>query len=177
MATIYTAGHSNKPGEQFVALLQANDIDTLIDVRTKPYSRFNPQFNQKALDAAMTAGGIKYEWRGNNLGGLAGNVHFDESIAELVQRAEGGERLVVVCSEGDPAKCHRTSTLTPGFHNLGADVEHILWTGGRKTAEPAGDPKIAGAITPRVEQPPMFELEEPRRSLIPSLQAGYLLSH
>jgi len=58
MTTIYTIGHSRHPADRFLQLLQANGVEILIDVRRKPWSRFNPQFNRERLAKAVEAAGI-----------------------------------------------------------------------------------------------------------------------
>ncbi|AYD87405.1 hypothetical protein SEA_VALENTINIPUFF_112 [Microbacterium phage ValentiniPuff] len=129
MATIWTCGHSNKGGDEFAALVVSAEVGTIVDVRSVPYSRHNPQFNRETLAATLEAAEVYYEWRGENLGGIRRNVDYAETIRELVARAERGERIAVMCSEGSSARCHRGSTLTPSFLQAGADVAHIEWSG------------------------------------------------
>ena len=66
---VLTVGHSNHPLETFVALLQRHGVTTLADVRSAPYSRFNPQFNRKALEGSLETIGIEYVFLGRALGG------------------------------------------------------------------------------------------------------------
>ena len=67
--TLYTIGHSTRPAPEFVALLDAHRIRQLVDVRTIPRSRHNPQFNADALAATLDAAGIGYQHMAS-LGGL-----------------------------------------------------------------------------------------------------------
>lgn len=127
--TIYTMGHSNKTIEQFIELAKKFNISTLVDVRSIPYSKYNPQFNKQDFNNSLSNAGIKYEWRGKNLGGLEGNVYMDEALDEYTKRAKTGERIAVCCSEGNPDQCHRSWTLAPAFINRGLVVQHILWDG------------------------------------------------
>jgi uncharacterized protein (DUF488 family) len=129
VSTVYTVGHSNKGSDELAALLVEAGIETIVDVRSRPYSRWNPQFNRETLKATLEVAGIGYDYRGKNLGGLDGNVHFHETIDELVRRAGSDERLAVMCSEGSHLKCHRHSDLEPAFLRAGADVAHLQWTG------------------------------------------------
>lgn len=122
---IYGIGHGTTPINEFIGYLKANSIDTLVDVRTKPYSRYNPQFNRHSLSGSLTDAGIKYEWRGNNLGGLGANINEKEAVCELVERAENGEHIVLCCSETDKTKCHRHSKLAPQFKALGLTFVNI----------------------------------------------------
>jgi uncharacterized protein (DUF488 family) len=65
---IFTVGHSNHPLDHFIALLQRHDIAAIADVRSKPYSRANPQFNRDELKEALTHTGIVYVFLGKELG-------------------------------------------------------------------------------------------------------------
>jgi uncharacterized protein (DUF488 family) len=58
--TIYTIGHSNHSGEAFLALLHQHEITCLVDVRSQPYSRYNPHFNREALALSLKAAQIGY---------------------------------------------------------------------------------------------------------------------
>lgn len=127
MAEILTIGHSNKTIDEFIELLKSGGVETLVDCRTKPYSRWCPQFNQKAMAASLEAAGIKYEHRGHNMGGLDGNVDVEPTYEEMTARAEAGERIALCCSEGDPKSCHRTSVLAPEFYNRGLEVVNLLY--------------------------------------------------
>jgi uncharacterized protein (DUF488 family) len=66
---LYTIGHSNHPIERFLQLLVDHGIQCLADIRTTPYSRFNPQFNRATLQNTLTQQGINYEYLGAELGG------------------------------------------------------------------------------------------------------------
>lgn len=66
---IYTIGHSNHTLEKFVDLLQENNITAVADVRSIPYSRFNPQFNRDQLKESLNKKNIKYLFMGKELGG------------------------------------------------------------------------------------------------------------
>jgi uncharacterized protein (DUF488 family) len=129
LSKIWTLGHSNRPFEGFMALLQKYDIQTLVDCRTYPRSRWSPWYNSKSLLEATKLAGVNYEPRGNNLGGLGENVDYQQTINEYVQRAKAGERIAVMCSEASPDKCHRKSVLAPSFIAGGLEVHHILWSG------------------------------------------------
>lgn len=141
MTAIYSVGHSNKPIGEFIELLESAGVKTLVDVRTRPQSRFCPQFNRGRMQPELEHAGIKYEWRGNNLGGLGLNEDYEGTIEELSERAAAGEMIAVCCSEKDIKNCHRKSKLTPSFHDRNVDVVHILWTG-ELQEDPAGDAPV-----------------------------------
>lgn len=66
---VLTVGHSNHAPEAFLALLTRHGVTALADVRSAPYSRFNPQFNRNALSASLADNDIAYVWLGRELGG------------------------------------------------------------------------------------------------------------
>lgn len=123
---VFTLGHSVRSLFEFIEKLQENNVEILVDVRSHPQSRFCPQYNRKALSEELAKVGITYLFKGKNLGGKGENVLFNETIDELVNRAKQGEIICLLCSEKDPAKCHRSQDLAPLFVAQGLEVEHIL---------------------------------------------------
>jgi uncharacterized protein (DUF488 family) len=147
---IYTIGHSNHPIEQLVALLQQHRIGALADVRSSPYSRFNPQFNRERLQASLAAADIRYVFLGEELGARTKDPRcYDESgrvsYAKLaatplfrrgLQRLQTGmqqHRIAIMCAERDPLECHRTILVTRELEKLGIPVTHILHDGSLET--------------------------------------------
>ena len=148
---VCTIGHSNRPLDVFVDLLRANDIDRVLDVRTVPRSRHNPQFNREALAESLDALGIGYA-HFPGLGGLRrarpdsintgwNNVSFrgyadymqSPEFAENVQRVADmatGERCVLMCAEAVPWRCHR-SLIGDALLVRGVRVEDIIGPGKR----------------------------------------------
>ena len=142
---VLTVGHSNHPLETFVSLLRQHGVTTLADVRSAPFSRFNPQFNRKSLDASLQAHSIAYLFLGHALGGRPedrscyenGRVRYDrlartplyrEGIDQVVETA-GVERLALMCAEREPLDCHRTLLVGRSLAERGATVSHILADG------------------------------------------------
>lgn len=123
---IYTVGHSNKELKALVKKLAKHEIKALVDVRSSPYSRFNPQFNMQSVKIAVERAGVQYIWQGKNLGGLGKNIDFIGGLRYVITLA-GQKNTCVMCSEADPAKCHRGSVLAPEFERRGLEVVHILW--------------------------------------------------
>ncbi len=141
---LYTIGHSNHPIGFFLALLQAHAIELLCDVRTTPYSRHHPQFNQSALRAALKGAAIDYLYLGKSLGGkpkdpglptesssrfamIAATEAFRAGMARLLAEART-RRTAVMCAERDPADCHRTLLICPHLPEVFA-IQHILADG------------------------------------------------
>lgn len=123
---IYTIGHSNRSIEEFVARLKDHDIERLVDIRTRPYSRFCPWFNKNSLGEQLALQDIVYEFKGDRLGGLSENRDYDGAIAELIKLAET-ECIALCCSEADFKKCHRHTMIEPDLVKHGIEVEHILY--------------------------------------------------
>lgn len=123
---IRSIGHSNRSITEFGERLRTYNIERLIDIRTRPYSRFCPWFNRNSLSAYLESLGIAYDFRGENLGGLGENVNYDEALDELVKLA-GNERVVIMCSEASFKKCHRHLMIEPELTKRNVEVEHILY--------------------------------------------------
>jgi len=138
---IFTVGHSNVEADRFLALLRQHAIRLVVDVRSVPYSRFNPQFNREILRSTLRAAGITYSYGGAELGGrpddpscyedgevryelIAGQVWYQEAIGRLLETAAQW-RCAVLCAEEDPLKCHRHHLITQTLLERGAAVWHI----------------------------------------------------
>lgn len=143
---IYTIGHSNHPIERFLALLRQHGIDALADVRSTPYSRFNPQFRKETLQTSLAEAGIRYVFLGEELGARskdpscydpAGRVSYTrlattESFRRGLERLLTGmrdHRIAIMCAERDPLECHRTILVSRELEKAGASVTHILADG------------------------------------------------
>ncbi len=123
---IYTIGHSNRSLDEFVTRLKDYDIERLVDIRTRPYSRYCPWFNKNFLGEKLALLSIVYYFKGDRLGGLGENLDYDGAIAELVELAKI-ERIAIMCSEADFKKCHRHTMIEPDLLRCGIKVEHILY--------------------------------------------------
>ena len=142
---VLTVGHSTHPLEAFVALLRRHAVTAIADVRSTPYSRFNPHFNRKSLDRDMNARGIAYLFLGRALGGRPedrscyenGQVRYDrvartalfrEGIDRVV-RGAADNRIALMCAEKEPLDCHRTILVGRSLVERGIAVAHILADG------------------------------------------------
>jgi uncharacterized protein (DUF488 family) len=127
--TVFTIGHSTRPIDKFIELLRANGITQLIDIRTIPKSRHNPQFNTDALAASLRAvrirylhlkalGGLRHAkadsinlgWRNASFRGFADYMQtpeFEAALDRVIQLAK--ERpTALMCAEAVPWRCHRS---------------------------------------------------------------------
>ncbi len=152
MKTLYTIGHSTRTIEQFLALLHAWQIQELVDVRTMPKSRHNPQFGQDMLVPALRNAGIAYThlkqlgglrhpskdsintgWQNTSFRGYADYMatgEFQQALQELEDIAE--QRITaIMCAEAVPWRCHR-SMIADALTIKGWEVREIQ---SKKTAK------------------------------------------
>jgi uncharacterized protein (DUF488 family) len=144
-AMIYTIGHSKHPIDRFIALLQRHGINALADVRSTPFSRFNPQFNRNTLQATLAEAGIEYVFLGEELGArskdpacyeggqvsyakLAATPLFQRGIARL-ETGMTNHKVAIMCAEKEPLDCHRTILVSRELRRRGIPVAHILESG------------------------------------------------
>ena len=82
--TLYSIGHGSKKIEDFIEELKSFDIEYLLDIRSKPFSKWNPQFNQAALELELKNHGITYVFVGDTLGGLPEDRSCYDSNGKVV---------------------------------------------------------------------------------------------
>ncbi|MDB5523223.1 MAG: hypothetical protein JWM58_986 [Rhizobium sp.] len=142
---IYTIGHSNLGLQSFLALLRKSEIEAVADVRSSPWSRFNPQFNRETLKESLKSAGILYSYLGEELGGRPTAPQFYcEGVADYrkmcqapsfeagLRRLHAGSanfRIAVMCSEQNPLECHRCLLVGRALHQAGTSVVHLLHDG------------------------------------------------
>jgi len=143
---IYTIGHSTHPIDHFIGLLQAHSISAVADVRSQPYSRFNPQYNREELASSLHAAGIDYVYVGKELGARSddptcyedGRVQFSrlantdifQSGIERVLMGSKKHLIALMCAEKEPLDCHRTLLVSRALEAKGVPIRHILADGG-----------------------------------------------
>jgi uncharacterized protein (DUF488 family) len=143
---IWTIGHSTRELADFMALLKANEIEAIADVRSLPGSRKFPQFNSEELETSLADAGIDYRlikqlggrrkarpdspntvWRHKSFRGYADYMEtpeFLEGIEILLDLAEE-KKTAVMCAEAVWWRCHR-SMISDYLKSLGGTVEHIM---------------------------------------------------
>ncbi len=143
---IMTIGHSTRTLEEFIRLLQAHGALRVVDVRTVPRSRHNPQFNKTSLPRALKIAGVGYVhlpglgglrhakndstnrgWRNTSFRGYADYMQtpeFAQSLDELIRLASQ-EPIVLMCAEAVPWRCHR-SLIADALLVRGIRTEDIL---------------------------------------------------
>jgi uncharacterized protein (DUF488 family) len=155
---LLTIGHSTRSLDELIAALGKNGIERLIDIRTIPRSRHNPQFNREKLTTSLPAAGIAYEhrpglgglrhprqdspnsgWRNAGFRGFADYMQtptFAAEIKTLIDEAQR-ERVAIMCAEAVPWRCHR-SLVADAVCVRGVAVEHIM----------SADQRIPHKLTP-----------------------------
>ena len=143
---LFTIGHSNLSIEAFILLLQQHGITAVVDVRSHPFSRYLPHFNQSEIKASLSSFGIQYVFLGKELGARPEDLScYDLSGKALYQRiaatplfSEGIQRLLkgaanykisLMCAEKDPITCHRTILVCHKLKDLSLQIHHILSDG------------------------------------------------
>lgn len=143
---IFTIGHSNRSIEDFVALLRQHGVACLLDIRTIPKSRANPQFGQEALAASLAQAQIEYRylaglgglrkshpaspntgWRNLSFRGYADYMQgatFSDNVDAVIALARG-TRCALMCAEAVPWRCHR-SLVADALLVRGATVDDII---------------------------------------------------
>jgi uncharacterized protein (DUF488 family) len=143
---IRTVGHSTRPVDAFIELLESHGVKRLIDVRTIPKSRYNPQYNREALERSLRDAGIGYEhmstlgglrhprkdspnmgWRNESFRGYADYMQTAEfeSALNTLGKAATHEAVAIMCAEAVPWRCHR-SLISDALSARGYRVEHIM---------------------------------------------------
>jgi uncharacterized protein (DUF488 family) len=152
LVTIYSIGHSNQPLEAFLELLHKHNVQTLIDIRSHPYSRYVPHFNSPELGNSVRHSNIKYLFMGKELGGRPDGEEFYDAdnhvmysrVAESPLFLKGIRRLeeegrasraVIMCSEEDPTSCHRHLLIGRVLAEQGISLLHIRGEGHIQTEE------------------------------------------
>ncbi len=139
---VFTIGHSNLEIGKFVALLKQHSIQAIADVRSSPYSQYNPQFNREPLQKSLQEHGISYVFLGQELGarrserecylegradyGLISQTPAFKRGIERVTQGAVKMRVALMCAEKDPIECHRCILVTPHLRQQGIQVLHVL---------------------------------------------------
>ena len=175
---VLTVGHSTRGLQEFIDLLKAHSVASLMDVRTVPRSRHNPQFNRDTLPAALEVAGIRYAhvaglggfrhthpgsanrgWRNVSFRGFADymqTVEFAENLAALIEQATR-EQVALMCAEAVPWRCHR-SLIADALVVHGICAEEIINTTRRQAHGLTSFAKVEGAA---ITYPP-YESPDPK---------------
>ena len=142
---LFTIGHSTHPTDHFITLLHQHAITILYDVRSTPYSRFNPQFNKETLQKTLQQNAIAYRYMGAELGArsenpdcyiegkaqfsrLATEPSFRHGISQLTADI-ADNKIALMCAEKDPTICHRMILVCRQMRAVTPHIKHILADG------------------------------------------------
>ena len=128
-SSLYSIGHGQKTQEELLAELKSFDIHFLVDVRTSPYSKWVPQFNQGIIESWLQQERIRYIYMGDYIGGrpqndicydeegcfdyhrMAEESSFKTGLHRLIDANSKNCRVAIMCSESDPSECHRSKLI------------------------------------------------------------------
>jgi uncharacterized protein (DUF488 family) len=160
----FTVGHSTRTLEEFVSLLEAHGVEELVDIRTVPRSRTNPQFNRETLPDALERAGIGYvhmaalgglrharrdsvntAWQNASFRGYADYMQTPEFAGALEALVELGatKQIAIMCAEAVPWRCHR-SLVADALTARGVAVEHIMSAAKRQAHKVTPFAKVEG---------------------------------
>ena len=140
---IHTIGHSNLSAESLVGMLKQRGITQVIDVRSTPYSRYVPQFNQNNIRLTLERNSTNYTHMGDALGGrpqddrlynrdgranyelMAQEKTFQDGVRQVEQMAENSH-VALMCTEADPLRCHRTLLVSQELASRGMNIIHLM---------------------------------------------------
>lgn len=148
--TIWTLGHGQRSFDEYVEMLSDYDIQVVVDVRSKPVTRFTPYFNRLRLQDALEEVGFRYVYLGDKLGGMPDSSEFYDAegrtlyapiarqswFADGIAQVEGlasARTVALTCLEEDPERCHRHLLLGKALTDRGAAVLHIRHAGYTET--------------------------------------------
>lgn len=133
----YTIGHSNHSVDNFLRLLSKHKINKIVDIRSKPYSAYVPQYQKKNLQSLLQHNNIAYIFMGKKLGGFKRipPKEWQSGIETLISHLCNKNKVspngdtAILCGEGDPSKCHRSFLVSPSLIEHNVQVVHILPNG------------------------------------------------
>ncbi|MGX8797853.1 DUF488 domain-containing protein [Fusibacter sp. JL298sf-3] len=176
MNTLYTIGHSNLTTKNFLELLRKYEINCIIDVRSTPYSKFTPQFNEIELKHFLNQNGVYYIGMGKEFGARRNNkklytidgildfekVKKDEDFAEGVNRIKNGVKkgynIAFMCTEKNAIDCHRNILVAKYFYDLGYNIKNINHNG-EYTSQEGIDIMLLDMYFPRRNEISLFDSE------------------
>src|SRR2546421_12049624 len=140
---IFSIGHGGHSRASFLEQLSRVDVSYVVDVRSMPYSRYQPEFSRESLDKLLAEKRVRYVFMGDLLGGrpkdedcyTEGKVDYTKTrskdfflrgIARLKSAYVQGLSLCLLCSEAQPSQCHRAKLVSAALADEGVEVLHLL---------------------------------------------------
>jgi uncharacterized protein (DUF488 family) len=162
---IYTIGYGNRSIVEFIELLKRYSIQYLVDIRSKPYSRHNPNFSKDAIERQLKENHIRYVFMGDTLGGrpadtscyVDGKVDYDQveertfyqrGISNVHTAWERQLSIALMCREAKPQVCHRRKLIGNTLVKRHIDVAYIDEIGDIKTQDDINTFTLRGQLPP-----------------------------
>lgn len=192
MRIIYTIGHSNYDSDYFMQLLLKYKVNTVVDVRSVPFSKYVPHFNKDNIKRLLNSYGIYHIYMGEELGIISnansllskdGYVDFEKvretelfqnGITRISEGFSKGYTIIIMCTEKDPIDCHRSILIGRELHKKKYDIVHILTDGSMETHTQFED-RLLNMYFPLKMQQDLFSLIEPPESEVDILNKAYKL--
>jgi hypothetical protein len=139
----FTIGYGDYPIELFLYFLQKTGIDTIVDVRSSPYSKYNLYFNRDNLERSLKKNLIDYQYMGDKIGGRYSNPsllfpdgtvnyqkvqsteQFQDGISQVLSIISTGKKIALMCAEKEPERCHRFALISRVLQSKGIKVIHV----------------------------------------------------
>ncbi len=148
MTKIFTIGIGNQPIQDFIQNLKKYNIQAVIDIRSKPDSRYRPDYNRQTLQKHLLTNKIGYKFQGDKLGGIPSNpelytnelpdyekirktIPYQQGLDYLEKGLEFDCRMALLCACSDYTKCHRYNLVGKDLERKGYEVMHILKDGSK----------------------------------------------
>lgn len=142
-ACLFSIGYGLRSPEEFLELLRTHAVDVVADVRSNPYSKWNPDFCREPIAAYLKEHHVQYVYIGDMIGGIPkddscytdgkldyqkAKLHptFTKGIARLLVALEKGFRVALMCGEVEPHQCHRSKLIGEVLAEKGVSLSHIL---------------------------------------------------
>jgi len=140
--SIISIGYSRRSVDNFIDILKSNNVLFLIDVRSKPYSKYSPDYNQDSFKLYLKGQDIKYVFMGDTVGGLpkesscytdgkvdyvktAKSQNFQEGLSRLIKASSLDVNVAIMCAEMKPEDCHRSKLIGEELKKKNVHVCHI----------------------------------------------------
>lgn len=181
--TLYTIGYSGFHTGDFIDLLASKGVNVLIDVRSKPYSSYYPEFNKEHFAKKLAQEDIHYRNYSNEFGArqtnrtffsVEGFLDFDKfsksdifkhGFARVKEGIEQNYSLVFMCAESNPIDCHRTIMVARAFFDVGYEITHLM-KDGKAISHKDVEQKILDMFYPDRAQMTFFSEEKDDADLI-----------
>lgn len=192
MRMIYTIGHSNYDCDYFMALLLKFKINTVVDVRSVPFSKYVPHFNKDNIKNLLNNYGIHHVYMGEELGIIKDNssllskdgyldyekvketVLFKNGIIRIRDGFSKGYTIAIMCTEKDPIDCHRSILIGRELHKEKYSIAHVLFDGSMETQIQL-EGRLLNMYFPVKMQQDLFSIIEPNKSEDEILNKAYKL--